>query len=364
MTRARRSTFGMAAVVAALLLAVAPAAAADPSTMVFIHGAGVNDVTFSHITVGQYLGYYEKGGIALQVEAVSGSGASVQAVAVGKAHAASTTHALLLLPASKGTDLDLVTVYTYLPRHYYGVVVKPGSPISDLRQLAGKRIGIPNMAASPLPYTKAMLKEVGVDPESVSFAAVGFGVPPAKALYDGAVDALSIFDVSYAAMENEGFTLKYLPLPKEFDRLSGNGVSVKREFLKTHRRQIVGLLRGMAESSLFALKNPEAALRIHWKLYPETRPKGVSEDEAFRKAFHIQAARLSRVSPEGRPVPKWGYIAAADWARTVEIFGLQGRVGDLQRFYTNDLIDEVNTFDPKRIERDARTFTLKEGERR
>ena len=55
---------------------------------------------------------------------------------------------------------------------------------------------------------------------------------------------------------------------------------------------------------------------------------------------------------------KWGYTDDVDWAKTVEVFGLQSKIPDVKRFYTNELIDEANTFDPRAVEREARTFRM------
>src|SRR5690606_37922542 len=78
------------------------------------------------------------------------------------------------------------------------------------------------------------------------------------------------------------------------------GLIVRQEDIEKNRAMLVALARGVAKSILFARTNPEAAVRIHWKVYPGTKPRGVSEEEAMRRSLMPLQARLKNVDmPEG-----------------------------------------------------------------
>ncbi len=106
------------------------------------------------------------------------------------------------------------------------------------------------------------------------------------------------------------------------------------------------------------MTNPEAAARIHWKMYPEQMPKGVSEEQALK-----QAIRVFEVQSKGfvtRPdEPKtWGNYTAKSWAGYLDVYGLTQKISDPSRFYTNDLIAEINNFDAQKVINDAKNFKL------
>jgi len=61
----------------------------------------------------------------------------------------------------------------------------------------------------------------------------------------------------------------------------------------------VKVARAIAKSSVFALANSDAALRNHWKMYPETKPQVVN-DETFRQARHIFDSRIELTKLELR----------------------------------------------------------------
>jgi hypothetical protein len=56
-------------------------------------------------------------------------------------------------------------------------------------------------------------------------------------------------------------------------------------------------------------------------------------------------------------MPKYGWNYPKGWEAYVKILGLNpAAVGDLRRFYTNDLIDEANQVDAEKIRALARSY--------
>jgi NitT/TauT family transport system substrate-binding protein len=97
---------------------------------------------------------------------------------------------------------------------------------------------------------------------------------------------------------------------------------------------------------LFALTNPEATVRIHWKMFPNSKPTGLSDEEAMRQALHVLKTRLSFVDLE--PGAKWGQLppaAAADFVAFMRATGALTSDLDPTTLYTNQFVDEINKFD-------------------
>ncbi len=324
----------------------------------FIVGAGTVTPMLCNLTVGQELGFYREEGLDVDFSAAAGTGGGLGTLATGAAEFAVSTAPPLLLAAAKGTDMGLVTVYTWTKDIHWQFAVKAESPIGDARELRGKKIGVQSFGDSAYPGAKAMLREVGVDPEKeVAFISVGLGASAGSALQSGQVDALSIWDGAYAAIENLGFKLKYLPLTPGVKELFGAGVAVRRDALAQNRSPIVGLLRGITKGSIFVLENPEAAARVHWKLYPESKPKGKGEAEALRETVHIITSRSGKFAIDPVKMPKYGMNYPKGWEAFVKALALDpAAVGDVRRFYTNELIEEANQFDQEKIRALARAY--------
>jgi NitT/TauT family transport system substrate-binding protein len=210
-----------------------------------------------------------------------------------------------------------------------------------------------------------MLKTLGLDPQhDVEYTPVSGGGPAGQALYSGKIDAIAIWDAELARVEIAGFKLRYLPNTPEQQRALGAAFGVSRAALKADRRRYVGLFRGVAKSTVFARANPELAIRLHWELYPESKPKGKGEDEAMREALYVINARKEKWFAGPHQTDKRiGGSSLEDWAGMVSYLGglypqVPAVIKDPPQLFTNELIDEVNQFDRAAIESLAQTLTL------
>jgi len=59
------------------------------------------------------------------------------------------------------------------------------------------------------------------------------------------------------------------------------------------------------------------------------------------------------------PNQKWGEYSRADWDFSLQYIGVTDKIKDPGRFYTNDLIGDINAFDQGKIIEQARAFVLK-----
>jgi NitT/TauT family transport system substrate-binding protein len=75
------------------------------------------------------------------------------------------------------------------------------------------------------------------------------------------VDALSQFDTQYAMVENAGQKLRQLPLG-EMAPYPGNGFFALEKTIAERREDAITVARGFAMGEIFAIANPEAAIRI------------------------------------------------------------------------------------------------------
>jgi NitT/TauT family transport system substrate-binding protein len=118
---------------------------------------------------------------------------------------------------------------------------------------------------------------------------------------------------------------------------------------------ITKVMRCIAQGTLFAMTNPEATVRIHWQMFPNSKPSGMSEDEAMQKALHVLKTRLSYLKLE--PGAKWGELPPPAAEAMVGFMRTTGELKeklDPKDLYTNEFVAEVNNFDADAVVKAAK----------
>jgi len=136
-------------------------------------------------------------------------------------------------------------------------------------------------------------------------------------------------------------------------------VVARDDFLAEHPDVAVAFARGLAKATLFGLNNPEAAIHIHWKVYPQTRPQSLEEPRALKEALHVFNARFETQRVDNREDKRWGASSPAQWAALKTLYKeqhlIQGTVA-VNEAFTNQLIDEINRFDQQAVIRQAKEY--------
>ncbi len=200
----------------------------------------------------------------------------------------------------------------------------------------------------------------GLDPAAdVRLIAVGAGAQAAQALRSGQITAYAAPKSQVAQLEGAGLSLRSLPLPARLDDLFGAGLFTRREALTSNRKTIVSVGRAVAKSTVFLLANPEAAIRLHWKHFPEQVPQGIEPAKALQDALRVVKVQSDglRIGPD-EGTDKFGSYRHSSLESMVDVFGWSKLSGELDRFFTNDLIAEINAFDRQAIVKRAETFEV------
>jgi NitT/TauT family transport system substrate-binding protein len=344
-----------------LALRPRPARAAVP-VMRLGNAAGIIDAQLAFTTCGQHpkLGYYKEEGLDIEVLNMSSSSQALQAVATGSADFSALSPPTLLPVYATTPSLNIISAYVWLRQAHWQVTVKPDSPITSVADLKGKRIGIRNPGDTGFFGAKAMFRELGFDPaKDAEWISVGAGGPAGQALYGDRIDALAIWDGELARVELAGFPLRYLSNTPGMQNLFGSALCVGRSALQANRDRFVRVFRANAKSTVFTYANPELAVRMHWQLYPEGKPKGKSEEEAMREALYILKVRKDKwFAAPWQADKRMGASTAEEWQAQVRFVELQDKIQDVAPLFTNDLLDEINDFDRAVIEEQARTIRL------
>ena len=310
-----------------------------------------------HSSVPAILGYWKEAGLDVEVNPTSGSTQAVQLVAAGTSNFTMATVEPLIIGKQKGGKV--VAIYNHSRAPIYTIAVEADSPIKQLEDLKGKRIGVLSLSSGAVPFSKAMLSSVGLDPEKgVTWLPTGIGQQSVHAIKSGQIDALAYWDWAYAMMENAGVKLRHFTTPATKDVLS-LAIVANEDFIAANPDATMKFAQGIAKAALFTITNPEAAVRIHWEKYPQSKPSGLPEDQALREATHILKSRLEKYRVDNREVPRWGAFTAKEWNATQDFLidsKLISEKRDISIYYTEKFLDQVNSFDQKAVIDRARAY--------
>ncbi|HZP36003.1 MAG TPA: ABC transporter substrate-binding protein, partial [Methylomirabilota bacterium] len=249
--------------------------------------------------------------------------------------------------------------YTAYQGNIYGIAVPADSPIQRIEDLRGKTVGVISMASAGVHVARALAAAHGLNPATdINIVVAGEGAQTAALVRSRQVDALSQFDTQYAMVENAGVKMRYLDR-RDIEKFPGNGFLASEETLRTRRKELVGVARAYAKGTIFTIANPEAAVRIVYEVFPQTRPTGKDEATAVREDMRVLEARMPHYKLEPAGVKRWGESSEANYAAYVDFLVKWGVItrkvptGDL---ITNELIDEINRMDPARIAAEAAAY--------
>ena len=310
--------------------------------------------------IAQKLGWFEKAGIKVELVPLPGSTDCVKLVATKDVQISLPSMEPLAIIRPQGVKAKFF--YTAYQGNIYGIAVPADSPVKTMADLKGKRIGVTSMASAGVVVARALAKQAGLDPDKdISIVVAGESAQTAALLRSKQVDALSQFDTQYALTSNAGAKLRFLDHP-EIRKFPSNGFVALEDYLKTNRADAVALARGYAMGTVFAIANPEAAVRILWEVYPQTRSLGKDAATALHDDLLTLDARAKHWRYEPVDGKRWGdngeakYRAYLDWLTAQGVVKAKVEVKDL---ITDELLDDVNKFDADAIRKEARAFKAK-----
>jgi NitT/TauT family transport system substrate-binding protein len=300
-------------------------------------------------------GWYGKASLKVQLVPVPGSTDCVKLVATGDLPW--SLPSIEPIPAARQQGVKAKIFYTAYQGNIYGLAVPKESGIRSVKDLKGKKIGVASMGSAGVPVARGILAMNGLDPDSdAQIVVVGEAAQAAALLRGGQVQALSLYDTQYALVESAGQPVRMLD-SGPVARFPSNGFFALEETVHKDRARAVALTKGYAMGTVFAMANPEAAVRILYEVYPQTKPSGKSDEQALRDDVKTLLARAEHWKLEAGGVKRWGessvkdFDAYEDFLVRWKVIPQKVPVADL---VSNELIDEVNRFDAGAVAAEAK----------
>ncbi len=350
MKRARPAlkAFFLATAMAAALI---PGLAHAQTKVVF---GTVTSVTLSLgvIVAAKALGFYKEEGIDVEVVEFNGTGTLLPQMTAKRVTIGYPNPDVLMISRQPGKDpLPLKYFYNATRESAWEFIVTADSPVRELKDLEGKKIGVGALTFGNIPITKAMFKELGFDAELVP---VGVGAPAFLAFREKKVDALNLFDSQHATLEVQGSALRRLAMPKKYKDLFSNGFVAHDDTIRDDPKTLIAFGRAMAKTSVFCEANRAACVKAFWTLYPNQKPTGGDEATNIRNAVKIMDARFNKyLDFDDQKTRRWGEFppqAWKDFAATLYEGGqLSTKDIPVETCYTNAFVPEMNKFDTAAI---------------
>jgi NitT/TauT family transport system substrate-binding protein len=334
-----------------------PAAAQTPVSIAWC--ARTVSSAASPFAIATKMGWFKAADIKVELKPLPGSTDCVKLVATHDVDYGLPSIEPVAIIRPQGVKIK--NFYTAYQGNIYGIAVPAESPVKSFDDLKGKRIGVTSMASAGVIIARAIAANRGWNPDrDISIVVVGEAAQTAALLRSGQVEALSQFDTNYALTENAGVKLRMLEKDNEvIARFPANGFIALEETLATKRAQAVALAQGYAKGTLFAMNNPEAAIRILWEVFPQTRSPGKTEADALRDDVKTLEARARNWRLEAGGVTKWGENSEKNYADYVAFLVKNGVLKQsipATDLITNDLIDDINKFDAAAIVGQAKNY--------
>jgi NitT/TauT family transport system substrate-binding protein len=353
MINRRHTVQGIAATAAALAM---PSLGRAQELRKIRMGFGIKSVNpiVINILIAEGLGYYREEGLQFTPAAL-GTNANVQiALDKGDVEFGVGTPSFQFPLYAKGQLPPIVNYYEYTYPYKWDVAVKPDSAVQKYADLKGKKIGVSDMGTTDYPVTRAVLQNIGLDPDKdVTWLAVGAGVSAGVALQRGVIDALAYFDTGFGQIDAAGIAMRMLPRPDNVPLIGGLYISAMANFLKDNRKVAIGFARGVSKASEFLMANPEAGAQAFVKMYPETAPRGASGADAVKSILFAAKRRIPLYRPP-YPNTKMGFVHMEEPARDAKFLNLD--IKDLKPLFTNDMIDEIDKYDHAKIVAEAKAY--------
>ncbi|MFL5103500.1 MAG: ABC transporter substrate-binding protein [Xanthobacteraceae bacterium] len=348
----------MAIVSVAALLASVDAAVAQTNVRVAWCARTVSSAAAPY-AIATKLGWFKEAGITVELVPLPGSTDCVKAVATNQVQYGLPSIEPVAIIRPQGVKIK--NFYTAYQGNIYGIVVPAESPVQKFTDLKGKSIGVTSMASAGVIIARALAATNGLDPDrDIKIVVAGEAAQTAALLRSGDVQALSQFDTQYALTENAGAKLRFLDKDNEaIARFPSNGFIALEETLAKDRAQAVALTQAYAKGTVFAMTNPEAAVRILWEIYPQTKATGKDEATALRDDLKTLEARARNWRLEAGGVTKWGENSEANYGSYVDFLLKNGVIKEkvaVTDLITNALIDDINKFDANAIKATAQGY--------
>ncbi|MDR0549116.1 MAG: ABC transporter substrate-binding protein [Deltaproteobacteria bacterium] len=260
-------------------------------------------------------------------------GTNFEAITAGSVDVSFGLLATLIQPLSNGLPIKITTgLHTGCDK----LLVKPDSGITSLKDLKGKKIGVPSLTSSPIMFARRGLAQAGVkvgDKDSEVEFVVFTNAELPLALSKGAIDALAANDpvASLAAREYKFSIILDSAKDAPFSNQYCCAAYVSEALAKNDPETAAKYTRAMQKAAAWIQKNPDETAKI------QVEKKYVAGDPIFNASVLKTFRYIPSVS---------GAVSAFGiTARELKEIGILGPRVDVDALHKNSFVTLPNVPD-------------------
>lgn len=344
---------------AALGLAIFAATTVPGHTVTKIVYGNVAEMTLSQapMVAAKQLGYFAAEGLDVELMGFKGTGTLIPQMLARRVDIGYPNPDTFILSRAPGKEkLPIKYFYNMTPHSRWEFAVLADSPITKIKDLDGKKIGVGALSYGNVPITKAQFKKLGIN---ATLLPVGLGSAAFLALTTKRIDVLNLFESQNATMESEGIAIRRIAQLPQYEALMSNGFVAHEDLIRDKPEVIIGFGRAMAKATVFCEANPKACVKLFWKEYPTTKPGG-EEAKVLDAGVQIFSATL-KIELSFPPGPReYGKFDPQIWRDFAEALfdgeQLPTKDVDVDACYTNAFALKFMDFDADKIRAQAAAF--------
>lgn len=309
-------------------------------------------------TLAEHLGFFKEDGYDIEALPGAGSGAMIRQVIAKQVDIGQGSPGAILMAMQAGAKLK--GVYTIFYKDVFPMVTLAGSRVQKVEDLKNWALGISEFTGGEVAIARGVLARAGLT-EGKDVSLLPVGETPASALQalrSGRVGAYMSGFQDIVAIRHQEPNLREIVIPQT-SKFQSQIVVMRQEVFEQQRKMVVALSRGLAKATLFAHTNPAAAQAILTKLAPAEYV-----DPKFGRLFLDTVLDLTKPPADAFAKGEFGrnHMEAWEAYQAFLITGKKAAEGglekpqDLRGFLTNELIQEINSFDKERIRKMAREY--------
>ncbi|WP_407270072.1 ABC transporter substrate-binding protein [Radiobacillus sp. PE A8.2] len=314
------------------------------------------NIGYPFATLPLAMGWFEEEGLDVTLVPGDSSQGVVQLLESGKADLGVMTTTTGAMATIK-EGIPIKSVYGISIRNGDRFVVMADSGIEDVKDLEGKKLGVPDLGSGQVGYAHVRFDEAGVPLDSVEEISVGYGAQAYEALKKGTVDAYVTWASAFALGKTSGYDIKGLPMADWQNDMYNFNLYAADDYIDENSEIIGKIGRAFAKASVFIKTNPEAAVKIFWDQYPERAPKDLDDATALNNELEVLKAQMGDMRVEELPVDyHWGSQEAKAWDFLQQYLYDTNMIEDTidsSKLFDNSVQDEFINFDVNEIVKQA-----------